>query len=149
MDVLVLRDMSPLYNFEFLYQWGTSGFNRGEPQITMNGAVMKLDKESILSLDFLEKLSITQPVKNTTTWGNLLYSKIEKDLWVLPGVWFNSEWGFEDTTCEPFKRVEKFSLFDGAFAWHWHNKWDDEIEEGSKFQILEKNINERFEIIKK
>ena len=59
MDVLVLRDMSPLSNMEFLYQWGTSGFNKNEPNITMNGAVMKLDRGSSLSLEFLEKLSIT------------------------------------------------------------------------------------------
>ena len=30
MDVLVLRDMSPLNNFQFLYQWGTSGFTDNE-----------------------------------------------------------------------------------------------------------------------
>ena len=28
-------------------------------------------------------------------------------------------------------------MFDGAFTWHWHNRWDDVIEIGSKFQILE------------
>jgi hypothetical protein len=134
---------------EFLYQWGTSGFNSNEPYITMNGAVMKLDKRSSLSLEFLEKLSITNPVKNTTSWGNSLYSKIENnEVNVLPGVWFNSEWGFEDTKCEPFKKVENFSLFDGAFTWHWHNRWDDEIEKGSKFEILENKINDRFLKIK-
>jgi hypothetical protein len=148
MDVLVLRDMSPLNGVEFLYQWGTSGFNANEPNITMNGAVMKLDKGSSLSLEFLEKLSITNPAKNTTCWGNLLYSKIQNnDLTILPGVWFNSEWGFEDTKCEPFKRVENYSLFDGAFTWHWHNQWDAEIEKGSKFEILEGIIEEKFKKI--
>ena len=144
MDVLVLRDMSPLNDLEFLYQWGTSGFNQNEPNITMNGAIMRLDKGSKLSLEFLEKLSITQPVKDTTSWGTQLYSKISNnDLLVLPGIWLNSEWGFENTIYSPFKNIGDVELFDGAFTWHWHNKWDDEIEVGSKFQILEEIIEEK------
>lgn len=149
MDVLVLRDMSSLNNFEFLYQWGTSGFNDSEKDITMNGAIMRLTKSSDLSTDFLQEILKTPPVPNTTTWGNKLYSKIEdKDLLVLPGVWFNSEWGFEDTKNEPFKKVDEIELFDGAFTWHWHNRWNDEIEEGSKFEYLEKLHNERFSKLK-
>lgn len=148
MDVLVLKDMSPLNNFEFLYQWGTSGFNSNEPQITMNGAIMRLNKESELSSEFLEKILSTPPVINTTAWGNSMYSKIENnDLIILPGVWFNSEWGFEGTSNNPFKNIGDVDLFDGAFAWHWHNRWDDEIEEGSKFQVLEEIIEEKFKII--
>ena len=143
MDVLVLKNMRPLNDLEFLYQWGTSGFSGFEPNITMNGAIMRLEKESSLSLEFLEKLKETPPNKNSFCWGNKLYSKITKnDLFVLPGVWFNSEWGFENTTLEyAFKNIGYVDFFDGAFAWHWHNKWDDEIEIGSKFQILEEKNN--------
>lgn len=145
MDVLILRDMSALNNFEFLYQWGTSGFSLSEPNITMNGAIMRFNKRSDLSKEFLEKILITQPFPNTTTWGNQLYSKVENnDLLVLPCIWFNSEWGFEGTQCNPFKNVGPVELFEGAFTWHWHNRWSDEIEEGSKFQILEADINNRF-----
>jgi hypothetical protein len=54
MDVLILRDLSPLNELEFLYQWGTSGFNSNEPEMTMNGAIMRLDKNSSLSKEFLE-----------------------------------------------------------------------------------------------
>lgn len=145
MDVLILRDMSSLNNFEFLYQWGTSGFTSDEKNITMNGAIMRLNKKSDLSKEFLEKILITPPVVNTTAWGNQLYSKIENnDLLVLPGIWFNSEWGFEDTKLNPFKNIGPIDLFDGAFTWHWHNRWNDEIEEGSKFYILELDINNKF-----
>jgi hypothetical protein len=145
MDVLVLRNLSPLNKFEFLYQWGTSGFSENESEITMNGAIMRFEKNSELSIKFLQQILITQPVPNTTSWGNRLYSKIEdNDLLVLPGVWFNSEWGFEDTKNEPFKKVDEIELFDGAFTWHWHNRWNDEIEEGSKFEYLEKLHNYEF-----
>lgn len=144
MDVLILRDMSVLNNFQFLYQWGTSGFNN-EPKLAMNGAIMRFDKDSDLSKEFLEKILTTLPVPNTTAWGNQLYSKVENnDLLVLPGVWFNSEWGFEGTHCEPFKNVGDVEMFDGAFTWHWHNRWSDEVEEGSKFYILESDINNKF-----
>ena len=145
MDVIVLRNMSPLNNMQFLYQWGTSGFNPHEPNITMNGAIMKLDKNSDLSKEFLECLVSSAPHKNSTAWGNSMYSKVHgKDLIVLPGVWFNSEWGFEGTENDPFRKKENIELFDGAFTWHWHNKWDDLIEAGSKFDILEKKINAKF-----
>jgi hypothetical protein len=145
MDVLVLRSFEPLNDYEFLYQWGTSGFNSNEPNITMNGAVMKLNKKSNLSEEFLGLLKKTPPSKNSFCWGNNMYSNIiENDLLVLPGVWFNSEWGFEGTDCNPFKNVGSVDLFDGAFAWHWHNKWDEIVEQGSKFQILEEKNNVLF-----
>ena len=147
MDVLVLRNMRPLNDLEFQYQWGTSGFSDFEPNITMNGAVMRLEKESSLSLEFLEILKKTPPNKNTTSWGNRLYSNINKnDLFVLPGIWFNSEWGFENTTLEyTFKNIGHVDFFDGAFTWHWHNKWDEPIESGSKFELLEKKINKIYD----
>jgi hypothetical protein len=145
MDVLVLRNMFSLNNLEFLYQWGKSGFNSDEPIILMNGAVMRLEKKSALSIEFLEKLSITEPVKNSTSWGSQLYSNIEyNDLLVLPGVWFNSEWSFENTKLDPFKNIGTPDLFDGAFTWHWHNQWNSEIEIGSKFQVLEELHNNIF-----
>ena len=145
MDALVLRDMSPLNHLEFLYQWGTSGFNYNEPHILMNGAVMRLSKGSDLSFEFLEKVADSDLDENSFNLGTHLYSKITKnDLLVLPGVWFDSEWGFEGAFCCPFKKVKNFDLFDGAFAWHWHNRWDEPIEKGSKFDILQTQINKRF-----
>jgi hypothetical protein len=29
-------------------------------------------------------------------------------------------------------------------AWYWHNKWNDEIENGSKFNILSNMLDEKF-----
>ena len=148
MDVLVLRSFLPLNDLEFLYQWGTSGF-RGE-QFRMNGAIMKLDKNSELSTEFLEILKTIPPSKNSFIWGNEMYSKVQKkEVLALPGVWFNSEWGFEDAKLNPFNKVDKVELFDGAFAWHWHNQWDTNIEEGSKFQVIESTHDSLFKQMKK
>jgi len=138
MDVLILRDMTPLNNLEFLYQWGTSGCNDNELVMTMNGAVMRFNKSSAILEEYLEILSEDIPYKDSTSWGNKLYSKlINNSILVLPCIWFNSEWGHEDTINDPFGNKNKIELFDGAFTWHWHNRWDDEIKDGSKFQILE------------
>jgi hypothetical protein len=143
MDVLVLRNFLPLNDFEFLYQWGTSGF-RGE-EFRMNGAVMKLNKNSDLSLEFLEILKLIPPNKNSFVWGNEMYSKISRnEVLALPCIWFNSEWGFEGTRCEPFSNIGSVDLFDGSFAWHWHNRWDDTIHIGSKFEIIESIHNNIF-----
>jgi hypothetical protein len=143
MDVLILRNMSPLNKYEFLYQWGTSGNNN--EKFSMNNAIMRFDKESLLSTEYLEILCKTPIQLNTTAFGNVLYSKIEKNIvLVLPGIWFNSEWGFEDTNLEPFKKIDNINFFDGAFTWHWHNRWDEYIEDGSKFQILEEKHNQMF-----
>ncbi len=143
MDVLILQNMLPLNDYEFLYQWGTAGNNNEE--FSMNGAIMKLDKGSPLSIEYLELLCNTPIRLNTTAFGKDIYSRIQKNsVLALPGIWFNSEWGFEDTIFDPFKKIDHTELFDGAFTWHWHNRWDQEIEDGSKFQILEEKHNKMF-----
>jgi len=154
MDVLVLRDMSPLNNLEFVYQWGPKGFkcfhtNTVDTEFSVNNAIMRLNKGSDLSLKFLEILKITPPVKNTADWGNRLFSKtIENELIVLPCIWFDSEWGYEDTILEPFKKIDNIKFFEGSFTWHWHNAWDEPIEIDSKFDILYKQQDEEFKLIK-
>jgi hypothetical protein len=146
MDVLILRNFLPLNDFEFLYQWGTSGF-RGE-NFRMNGAIMKLNKNSDLSLEFLEILKSIPPNKGSFVWGNEMYSKISRnEVLALPGIWFNSEWGFEGTRCDPFVNIGDVDLFDGAFAWHWHNRWDEPVQIGSKFEIIESSHKLIFEKI--
>jgi len=149
MDALVLQDMSPLNDFEFLYQWGTSGHNQAEPTMIFNGAIMRLDKNSPASKEYLEILKTIAPQKNSTSWGHSMYSRLKNDIWIFPCVWFDSEWGFEGAVNDPFNKNEKNSLFEGAFTWHWHGKYEQEIQLGSKFEILETRINSIFKDLKK
>ena len=143
MDVLVLRNMISLNDYEFFYQWGTSGNNN--ETFSMNGAIMRLDKQSPLSVEYLELICKTPLQLNSTIYGNRLYSRVERNhVLALPCIWFNSEWGFEGTKLVPFKKENNIDFFDGAFTWHWHNKWDEDIEDGSKFQILEEKHNNLF-----
>jgi len=149
-DVLVLRDLSPLQNYEFLYQWGSSGTTPMEPTIFYNGAIMRLEKNSSASTKLVLKTLDIIPVPLTTSWSSTLYSMIEDDnLHYFPCAWFNPEWCLKDPSFDfqPFKNNGHNNLFEGSFTWHWHNKWTEEIQVGSKFQILEEQINEKFNII--
>ena len=150
MDVLILRDLSPLNKYEFLYQWGSSGTTLQEPNIFYNGAIMRLEKESNASAKLLEQTLHTRSASDTTNWSSTIYSKVnDSNLQHFPCAWFNTEWCLKDPNyiMTPFKKEKEVRLFDGAFTWHWHNRWSDEIEEGSKFQILEVDINNRLENI--
>lgn len=145
MDVLVLRSMVPLNDMEFAYQWGTSGTEPSEPNIKANNAVIRLHKGSPLSAELIELLIRNFPIKDTTCWGSDLYSKLKlNSMFCLPGVWFDSEWGLEGARLNPFGACDSIQLYEGAFAWHWHNQWDAEIHERSKFQYLEQIHEELF-----
>src|SRR5205823_8837093 len=62
---------------------------------------------------------------------------------IYPAPFFDAEWQ-ADPKFEPFKRTaNSANFYDGAFAWHWHNRWDHTIQEGSKFQRLEAAIDAR------
>lgn len=156
MDVVVLRDFLPILPYEFMYQWGSSGTvpTGGEPILKQNGAIMRLKQKSILALDLLKELQLTPANPNTTCWGTELYHKVWKKNknWItFPCAWFNTEWGMS-RTIQPFKKNfegnESSELFDGAFTWHWHNKWDEPIEDGCKFQILENLVENKFNNLK-
>ena len=144
MDVLLLRNISPINHLEFVYQWGSSGFSQGEPSIFANNAIMRFNKNSDISNEYLEILMNNPPSqasKNTTYWGRDLLEKLKKNsILILPGAWFDPEFGLDGSKNKPFKN-ESFDLYKGSFAWHWHNQWDSEIEVGSKFEVLE-SINE-------
>lgn len=142
---------SPLDNAnEFMYQWGSTGTHPNEPILKQNGAIMRLKSYSQLCHDLLNELAKTPADPNSTCWGTDLYHKVRnnnKNWIVFPCAWFNTEWGM-GVPLMPFQKDKNGNksseLFDGAFAWHWHNKWDDEIEEGSKFQILESIVEKKF-----
>jgi len=156
MDVVVLRDFEPILQHEFMYQWGSTGTipTGNEPVLKQNGAIMRLKSHSQLSHDLLNELVNTPANPNTTCWGTELYHKVWKKNknWItFPCAWFNTEWGM-GRTIQPFKKNfegnESSELFDGAFTWHWHNKWDEEIQDGCKFQILENIVEEKFKQLK-
>jgi hypothetical protein len=152
MDVVILRDFEPILQHEFTYQWGSTGtiLTGSEPVLKQNNAIMRLKSHSQLSYNLLNELKNTPANPETTCWGTELYHKVwnkNKNWITFPCAWFNTEWGMS-RTIQPFKKNfegnESSELFDGAFTWHWHNKWDEDIEDGCKFQILENIVEEKF-----
>ena len=146
MDVLILRNMMPLNDYEFLYQWGSSG--NGKEDFAMNGAIMRLNKNSPLANEMLNLLVKQNLIENTVCCGKSLYSLIKQNhVLALPCVWFNSEWIDHRIPLKPFENIGTIELFDGAYTWHWHNRWDQNVEPGSKFDYLETlNISKLVEL---
>jgi 2-polyprenyl-3-methyl-5-hydroxy-6-metoxy-1,4-benzoquinol methylase len=143
-DVLLLRDLAPLLGQEFLYQWGTE-------LDKMNGAVMRLFAKSKTAENLLTMIPRMPAGVKSTDWGSTLYGevrKFDKSFTVFPCAFFNTEWQLYinmGESAHPFKKGNDSHWdFEGVFAWHWHNKWDVPIEEGSKFHRLEARINEKY-----
>jgi len=115
-----------------------------------NGAIMRLNKNSNISNEYLQLLANSPPSeasRNSTYWGCELYLKLTKNsILLLPGVWFDPDWADEGFRTS-FSKNRPFDLFDGAFTWHWHNQWDSEVDIGSKFQVLEEKHNIIFQSI--
>lgn len=178
-DILLLRDLSPLLKYDFVYQWGSL------PQDEMiNGAIMHLRKGSRCN-DIMTDLLLKRDARpGGVYWASDLYVESKKfldELVVFPGAFFNPEWqvrgeGFyrndasmsksiSENSDKPFWsnpdivntrsyefgfsgfRKHEYSeyLFDGCFTWHWHNKWADEIESGSKFDILDRKLEDLYD----
>ncbi len=148
-DVMILRDISPLNKYEFLYQWGSSGTTNNEPNIFYNGACMRLNYNSSASRNLLtHTLRINS--SESTAWSSQLYSMVsDSNLHYFPCAWFNTEWCLSEPNYnfDPFKVTGRTDMHNGAFTWHWHNRWLDDIEDGSKFQLLESDVNKKFNII--
>lgn len=146
-DVIVLRDMNSMYAHEFMYQWGSSTWKSYDFG-GINGAVMGLHKGSDLAKDLLVEASNTMVNVKSTQFGSMLYRKVRernKQWFVFPCAFFNTEWQLAWDGNNFMKKCEQSTeMFDGAFAWHWHNKWDHVVEEGSKFHILATIVNDRF-----
>jgi hypothetical protein len=149
MDVVLLRDFAPLLNQEFMYKWGAE-------KNMINGAIMHLFKGSQLTKDLLSCLQGISPSPNSHCWDRDLYTHVRnnnKNWTIFPSAFFNTEWQAtsEDVKeypglaegFKPFQKCNTTHLFEKAFSWHWHNRWGESIEIGSKWQILEEIIEKK------
>jgi len=154
-DIVYLKDLSPLLSQEFMYKWSWQ-------KTMINGAVMRMFKNSKLGKDLLKGINSSPASPGTTAWSTNLYEKVRshnRDWTIFPSAFFNTEWQIKLTKEEkalksnqelvkfityPFKKTSMSDeLYDGAFTWHWHNGWDSVIENGSKWQILEEKFNKQ------
>lgn len=149
MDMVFLRDFTPLFENEFMYKWGCK--DEWDPQ-GINGACMCMHKKSRLTYDLLMFLSQMPLIPESTYWSNELYKVVRnynKNWSVFPSAFFNSEWQDDDKrnwgSDENNAFIEcPYKLYEGAFTWHWHNRWDDEIHPNSKWAYMEKIMEEKY-----
>ena len=135
MDMVLLRSLGALLDQEFVYQW--QSFDG-----MYNGALMHLRERSDFARELIAGVMAIQP--GQFNWGREnLKRAIERGvgITVFPCPFFNPEW-VADPGFEPFRSTPGSDQFyEGSFAWHWHNRWDDPIAAGSKFQRLEARID--------
>jgi hypothetical protein len=146
LDVVFLRDLGPLRNLgPFCYQWS------GEPHA--NNAVLYLEAVSKLTTQILKRC---RKKRSFRPWEVLRKDAGElRDLLLLPCAFFDPLWlrfdGHDPEAHVPFSHFDSFfntsedaspaavdeRFFPGAFAYHWHNRWDAKEEEGSWFSALQ------------
>ena len=137
MDMVLLRSLGALLSQEFVYQWENYDG-------AYNGALMHLWKGS----DFARELihGIIEILPGDSNWGRANFRRAFDRgvrITVFPSSFFDTEWQ-ADLHFEPFKKTPgSAALYDGAFAWHWHNRWDQPIQAGSKFQRLEARTDQK------
>jgi len=145
-DIVFRKCFKPLLGQNFMYQWGRS-------LTKINGAVIHLYKQSKLAKMLLEELAITKPTAGTTSWSEQLYRRVINrcEFTVFPSGFFNPEWqvDLQESRAKGNTEFVRFienafvrteysqTLYRDAFAWHWHNRWLDDIEIGSKWWIME------------
>jgi mannosyltransferase OCH1-like enzyme len=137
MDTVLLRSLGIFLDQEFVYQWD-------KYDDIYAPALMRLRKGGAFARELVQGLIEIKPGKYN--WGRENVRRaIErgKAITVFPSPFFNTEWQ-ADPKFEPFRKTpQSANLYEGAFAWHWHNRWQQPIEAGSKFQLLESLMDAR------
>jgi len=150
-DTVLLRDFTPILSQQWLYQWD----NYVQKRALMNGAVMHgFPKSRWIELMLKE---IPSMCVGGFCWGRDLYSKVyykyRPNFTIFPVFMFDPDWyrfdyyGAKPKQTYAFSFFERNSeaysyrlddLYDGVFAYHWHGRWKNPVEVGSKRDIISK-----------
>ena len=143
LDIMFLRDMKNLLlGPEFVYAW--------ERQMYANNAIIYFRKNSYINEYIGKKI---RRIHSTQPWALFDYKdKKLKSLRLIPATVFDPIWN-NDSETFPIHRFEEFfsktqevekigEIFPFSYAYHWHNHWNDEINESSLFAILERRNKE-------
>ena len=145
LDCFFLKNFDPIFkNYEkevCVYQWENERYPNGAIFISLEPKSTKM------------KTNINFIIERNKGWGfkeaKLTYN-LPLDMLVLPCSWFNGDWiknPYNIGTVNFFKKTEQEYNFDnfftGAFCYHWHNKWNKEIQENSIIKQLVEIIKKR------
>lgn len=145
MDTVLLRDLAPFLGQEFFYTWGIK-------HEEIAGGIIHLRKGGELVNFICETI-----IRGDQGLYKELFSYVRQfhDFSVFPCAWFNTEWAipgymiendqhFQFIRSPVIKTDYSTEFYPGVFSWHWHNCWTSEIQDGSKWQLMEEFINKRF-----
>ena len=155
MDVILLRDFKPILDQEYMYMWGgeTDFINQGACATVISGHA-----GSEFMTKLIKKLKKTKAKPNSLCWGKKMFAEIYRKYKfnIMPSAFFNTEWGMSvneqgvngteiETRWFFNPLVNEEHLFLDAFGWHWHNssKKTFRILPGSKFELIQKIIDEK------
>ena len=142
-DCYFLQSFDPLFsNFEndvCLYQW--------EKQLYPNNAIIISIKPKSKKLESC----IDWIIENKEYWGfqvsNITYD-LPLDMLILPCEWFDGSWvpnpynlNFKDFFTNTDSEYTFDNFFPNSFCYHWHNMWNEPIEENSIIMQLNKIID--------
>jgi hypothetical protein len=137
MDMVLLRGLGPLLDREFIYQWE-------DYDGVFNGALMHARAGSRFAQELIAGVLEIPP--GNFAWGrDNLARAIARGcpITVFPAAFFDAEWQASERFAAFHRTPSSAELYDGAFAWHWHNQWDAAIEPGSRFQRYEARVDRR------
>ncbi|KAI0828676.1 hypothetical protein BC628DRAFT_1363845 [Trametes gibbosa] len=168
MDSLLIRDLGPLLEHEFVTQWDCYD----KKYVPLNGALMRFHKHSpYLCEAFHIMVTSPPPRQGTTDWGALLYLKLRRRLLaagippfkVLPFCFSDARsCRLDNRLPDPFKADplnglwtnglgrERGGPLDRAlakvFAVHLHNQWEKPFPKGGWVErLLLRRFDERIE----
>jgi hypothetical protein len=142
LDCLILRNFDPLfYNFETeicVYNWENQNYPNGAIYMSLEAKSKKM-KENI---EFI--------INRNRGWGfqeACLTYDLPLNMLVLPCSWFDAGWipNPYNNDCNNFfestdKHYDFENFFKGSFCFHWHNRWNNKIQDDSIFRQLVSTI---------
>ncbi len=148
-DVLFLKDLRPLCNVEFFYQWSNQGYgNNAVLHFYRNSANILALAERSIKIHSCRSVALLQ-FKDCSTWP--------EDIYVFPSYLFDPLWIAQDREISINNYCNRFAdfftgntpitmaeFFPGAYAYHWHNYWDMSIRQGTVVGYLSDEIWRKF-----
>jgi len=132
MDNVFLRNLNDIKIKRYLSQWGSS--------LGGNASILKLEKDHNLIEIIMKKVPMYFYPQGTF--------ELDKpfDITIMHRSFFDPLWP-EGINIEPFNMLNDFfkktnkiilrnNFFNGAFTYHWHNRWDMPVEENSPYSQL-------------
>jgi hypothetical protein len=159
-DTLVLRDMSPLAGLSFAYtndwasdpMWSMMNITSAKwlHGQMVNNAVIGVDSnQSCFTQALLSEIAEKQKQGSGGyfEFGPALISQLpDQRFHPLPGCFFEPPSGWPPCS-EVFKATDKseenaklLRSGKGPFTYHWHNRWEEEVESGSAFALHTKYL---------